>query len=155
MTGDLDPQLDGEAIGEMVPRLVHAVGRRRAIRGWATVELDRAEREIFLTTPALETFRNPEAPSDDLLGAKCRLGNDGLGPVMLLEPTTEGRLAAALARHGEGFLVLYLIVGNGADERAGAAGFSLSTEAGGPFGPQRLVLGGPRHGPFLMLAGFD
>ena len=35
------------------------------------------------------------------------------GPLLLLEPRTEGRLAAALARHGEGPVAIYLAAADG------------------------------------------
>ena len=91
-----------------------------------------------------------------MLGARCRLlrfGDDR--EIVLLEPSTEGRLAAALARYGEGSLALYLLVDGGAPERARRAGFTLTSLGRGPFGPERLVIAGPRDGPFLILAGLD
>ena len=63
-----------------------------------------------------------------MLGARCRLLHFSEGrDVVLLEPSTEGRLAAALARYGEGILALYLLVDAGAPERARRAGFTLSS----------------------------
>ena len=72
--------------------------------GWATVELDRAETELraaFTATFVTAT----DAPGDDLLGAHCRTlltGDPRVPVIILLEPSTEGRLAVTLARHGEG-----------------------------------------------------
>jgi hypothetical protein len=51
----------------------------------------------------------PAAP-DDALGARARIDTRTHPHVILLEPSTEGRLAAALARHGEGPLALYLAI---------------------------------------------
>ena len=111
--------------------------------GWATVELDRAEATIgpqFGTTFV-------EATRDSLLGASVRRSTNGAPKVALLEPDTEGRLAGALARHGEGLVVLYLSV-PGLD----AIPAHLATRSGtGPFGPARLLLNGPPAGPFLIL----
>lgn len=72
--------------------------------GWATVDLERAavawpERRFL---PGL-----PEAS----LGARTLVERDpapGTLAIVLLEPSTEGRLAAMLARHGEGPVVLYV-----------------------------------------------
>lgn len=75
---------------------------------WATVELDRAERELgaILGAPL-----DPDpAPRDVALGAAVRVARPfGQAPepaLRLLEPDTEGRLAALLARHGEGVLAI-------------------------------------------------
>jgi hypothetical protein len=121
-------------------------------RGWATVELDRAEREVG------DGFRHHgpaaagEAPDDDLLDARCRLLDFGGGSfrVVLLEPSAEGRLAASLARFGEGFVALYVIVPD-LDGLGPAVGLDLSREGRGPFGRQRLVAGGPAWGAHLLL----
>ena len=75
--------------------------------GWATVELDRAE--AALTTEAgLDPGVAHEAPDDESLGAFARRLDLADGTLVLLEPRTEGRLAAALARHGEGPVAAYL-----------------------------------------------
>jgi hypothetical protein len=108
--------------------------------GWATVELDRAARELSHLLAAGTGF-SPAAPSV-ILGARCRSGpaaEPGLW-IALLEPQTEGRLAGALARSGEGWAASWLLVAPTATER-------LSAERPGPFGPERLVLGGPVGGP--------
>ena len=47
-------------------------------------------------------------PEDTLLGARATASDDPR--IVLLEPSTEGRLAATLARHGEGPAALYLAV---------------------------------------------
>jgi hypothetical protein len=154
----LDPEnvLGSEALGDAVTRLSEAVGPRKVVGGWATVDLDRAEVEV---ADALARFGNPQtgpAPDERVLGARCRKMQFKEGrEVTLLEPSTEGRLAAALARYGEGNVVLYLLVDAGATERARRAGFTLTSQGRGPFGPERLVIAGPRYGPFLILAGLD
>jgi hypothetical protein len=130
----------------------------RRVTGWATVELDRAERDGPAGFAPGRSTTVKDVPDDLLLGARCRLV--GLGPgereLLLLEPATEGRIAASLARFGEGPVVLYLIL---AQEEfgqlvraAGPAGLVLSTEAPGPFGPQRLVVGGSPWGAHLCVA---
>jgi len=148
--------LGGEILGDTLDQLRRAVQPRREVGGWATVDLDRAEIEIC----AALTIRDGAPPSvnaglqEQLLGARCRLlGDPARGQVVLLEPSTEGRLAAGLARFGEGSLALYLLGDDDAPARARQAGLTLSTEGSGPFGPERLVITGPRDGPFLILAG--
>ena len=112
--------------------------------GWATVELDRAAVELADRLRPGATFEDAE-PSEHL-GAFCRIApGPGSGPaIALLEPSTEGRLAATLARHGEGWLVTWV-----AEE--GAPSGERSAERPGPFGPERLVLGGPASGPHVLV----
>jgi hypothetical protein len=77
----------------------------------------------------------------------------------LAEPTTEGRLAATLARHGEGACGHYLTFpeSSPADaldafrERAARAGLSLSRVEDGPFG-RSVLLTGPVDGPHVIVA---
>jgi hypothetical protein len=119
--------------------------------GIATLDLDHAEAELRRSGGVGRVSQC----DDPLLGARCRLvvTNDG-DHVVLLEPSTEGRLAAALARFGPHRVVEYAqLVPRDADVAtvARAAGVSLSVAADGPFGRQRLVLGGPRWGPFVIV----
>jgi hypothetical protein len=144
--------LGREAIGDGLERLWAAVQPDRAIGGWATVELDRAEVEV---AAALRDLGEPvvEPRADDvILGARCRLlrfPDDR--DILLLEPSTEGRLAASLARFGEGSVALYLVVEPAAVDRASRAGFALSRPGDGPLGQERLVVTGPSWGPHLIL----
>jgi hypothetical protein len=121
--------------------------------GWATVELERAARELsHLLAPGL-TFQ--AAPPSLILGAHCRVGQAADDPslrIVLLEPDTEGRLAATLARSGEGWAATW-VADPAADTRDGdpAAGprkarAALSAARPGPLGDERLVLGGPPTG---------
>jgi hypothetical protein len=71
--------------------------------------------------------------------------------VVLLEPATEGPLAAALARRGEDWVAWYLLADAGAVGRLRQAGVALTAEAAGPFGPQRLLVAAGRDGPFLLV----
>ena len=105
--------------------------------GWATVDLDRAAVELGIE--ALDV-----AP-DEALGAQCR-AIDGPGGVVfvLLEPSTEGRLAATLARWGEGPSVTWWAV-PAVDRRATTSGTS------GPLGVVRLLRDGGRDGPWRFL----
>jgi hypothetical protein len=121
-------------------------------RGWATVDLDRAEQEL---RGRIAHRHITPAPDDDLLAARCRIVAAIDGPlIVLLEPSTEGPLAATLARYGEGLIVEYLApMGRDADVvgRAASAGIGLSAAADGPLGRSRLVLAGGRWGPHLIL----
>jgi hypothetical protein len=152
---DPGPLLGEGALGDAVARLAAAARPLRTIDGWATVELDRAQEEV---TDILVALGEPEVAvvaDDRVLGARCRLLRfEEAREVLLLEPSTEGRLAAALVRHGEGFVARYLIADVGAVERVRRAGFTLTSAGHGPFGSQRLVVG-PRSGPFVVVAGPD
>lgn len=126
---------------------------------WATVDIERALADFGrvgfgagldgaeLDTPAID---------DPLLGARVavvRTGVDGTR-VAVAEPSTEGRLAATLARHGEGRAGRYVLSPVGLDTvrvRAAAAGVAISRPAVGPFGPAVLVVAGSVAGPHLIL----
>jgi hypothetical protein len=124
--------------------------------GWATVELDRAETE-------LAEWLAGEAPdpaddvADPILGARARLRvADGLPgeEIVLLEPTTEGRVAGSLVRDGEGPCALYVHPAGGLDawlQRARERGVGTSPVEAGPFGRSVLVAGGPVAGPHLLV----
>jgi hypothetical protein len=113
--------------------------------GWATVDIDRASGAWG------DGFA--EAAPDDLLGAFARVRD----PLVLLEPSTEGPIAASLVRHGEGPAALYLAAPAGdldaAAARAIARGARFSRHADGPLGPSILLLGGPPWGPHVLLVG--
>lgn len=111
--------------------------------GWATVEADRAIRELDGGL-APDDDTGPQAgwtelPRDPGLGARVwrRDPADGLArPVLfVLEPDTEGRLAASLARFGEGVAVIYL--------GDGPPGPGRLVRRGRPWGPHVIVLGEP------------
>jgi hypothetical protein len=114
---------------------------------WATVDLDRAVDETGLPAEAL--------PDDDLLGAAVRLVRPpGADPIALLEPTTEGRLAATLAKSAEGPAGHYVRATDGLASfvaRAKATGIGMKQASDGPFGPSALVLAGPATGPHLII----
>jgi hypothetical protein len=120
---------------------------------WATVELERAlldlDQPIERAATALE---------DPLLGARVAVMDlaDAEGPerLAIAEPTTEGRLARALAEHGERTVGRYVAVSTSlavVASLAAAAGVSLTRPEPGPLGAEVLVLGGPPGGPFLLL----
>jgi hypothetical protein len=118
---------------------------------FATVDSDRAVRDLAGQTG--------EPVQDSLLGAQVRLVTGQGGPddgvtVAVAEPTTEGRLAATLARHGEGFAGNYAVAPGPLDEiarRAAERGVAVSRPGDGPFGRSILVLSGPVTGPHLIL----
>jgi hypothetical protein len=114
--------------------------------GWATVELDRAAAEF---SGVLGLAPGAFAPADDsvALGARCRVAGavlPGRISLAILEPSTEGRLAETLARLGEGPAAVWSTTDRLADPGA-------VTARPGPFGPERLVSGGPRYGPHRFL----
>jgi hypothetical protein len=108
--------------------------------GWATVELERA---ALVVGPALGVDSNAfmDTNDDAWLGARARLarGDDGVA-MALLEPTTEGRLAAALARWGEGPIAIYL----------GVPGPAIGATRPGPFGASSIVHAARPWGPFVF-----
>jgi len=114
--------------------------------GWATVDWERAADELRagLGLPDIEW---PAATRDPFLGAVARRmvrGRDPEPAIVLLEPDTEGRLAASLARFGEGVAVVYLVAVDG------PVGATSRPEVG-PLGPGRLLLGRPAWGPHVIL----
>lgn len=130
---------------------VRATGTEQLLAvGWATVDLDRAAREVGRSL-GLPGSRFVAAHDSILLGARCRVAVaalDGAVSVALLEPFTEGRLAASLARHDEGPIAVWRSPADG-----GSPGVSLSAEEAGPLGPERLEIGGRIHGPYRLVVG--
>ena len=114
---------------------------------WATVDADRVLAGIASACEPLA--------DDPLLGATVRLVRPADGePIAIVEPNAEGRLAAALARSGEGPVGLYVVAAGGLTgvvRRAAASRVSLSREEAGPFGRSVLVLDGLPSGPHLVL----
>ena len=138
-----DPSVQSQIEGLLPP------GRRVEVVAvmWATVDLDRVVAEMGLPAEPL--------PDDELLGAAVRLVHPpGTDSIALLEPTTEGRLAATLAKSGEGPAGHYVRAAGGLSRviaRAMAAGIGMKRANEGPFGPSALVLGGPAAGPHLII----
>ena len=114
-------------------------------RIWQTVDVDRTVADLGL---AAEPVAN-----DDVLGGQGVIVRppDGV-PVVILEPSTEGPLAASLARHGEGDAGTYAAPPGGLDEATGA-GLTLAREAQGPFGHEALVRmhAGSQTAPFTVI----
>jgi hypothetical protein len=131
--------------------------------GWCTVDLERSEMEL---DPWLGPRPRVPAPGMDLdaaglwadehLGARAILRQGSGLPgewMVLLEPSTEGRTAASLARDGEGPCALYLRPAVGLDawlEAAHASGVSVGGHRDGPFGVQALLAGSPA-GPHVIV----
>jgi hypothetical protein len=111
----------------------------------ATVDLERA----LVERGASPSDAAGSVP-DELLGARVVVVGGGPTRVAVAEPSTEGRLAATLARHGEGIVGRYVRAPFPLAEvrtRAGAAGVVLSRPTAGPFGDEVVVgsrLGGPQ-----------
>jgi len=127
-------------------------GATIAAIGWATVEIERAEIEHEAAIGDGGSWA--EAPRDALLGARAAV----YGPVaaesplvVLLEPDTEGRLAASLARHGEGVAAIYMTTRPGAVLAAGAFGIP----AGGPLGRGRRLTRGGIGEPSIVVLDAD
>lgn len=119
--------------------------------GLSTVDIDRAiERASFE-----DGSRWEPAARDELLGARAviRLGSERGNHlhVVLLEPDTEGRLAASLARFGEGLAAIYLASPATSTMRPPATDARYGRRANGPLGPARLLLGGAPWGPHVVV----
>ena len=115
--------------------------------GWATVELARAQGELSAREPIGEF---EDAVRCSWLGARCRRARVGDSDaeagtwVVVLEPDTEGRLAAFLARHGEGWAVTWSTDADGSRTARAAS-------RPGPLGPEILIQSQPMSGPFRLL----
>ncbi len=147
--GRLAWRLLTDAVSEAQRRLEIALAgqelpARPTAIGWATVESERAEVELALALGTrLGSFA--DAPDDLLLGARCRLAAGGPAPFLaVLEPMTEGRLAGSLARLGEGPVAVWFAP-------APIPAHRTSATAPGPFGPERLLVDGPRDGRHIFL----
>jgi hypothetical protein len=126
--------------------------------GWATVDTDRAEADLdtWLDPPPED---GPDAGDDLHLGARVRLRGAGSLPgdwLAFLEPTTEGRAAASLARHGEGPCALYLHPADGLDawldwtRQAGVREWAGEPRPG-PLGLEIALAGVPSAGPHVLV----
>jgi hypothetical protein len=114
-------------------------------RGWATVDLDRAEGDLRDLIAADGVFR--DAPRSGVLGARCRRARAAHGDwIVLLEPDTEGRLAAFLARNGEGWAATWVH-----SDAAGANEAATGRPLDGPFGPEALAADQPGTGRSLLV----
>ncbi|MEO5941404.1 MAG: hypothetical protein ABIZ72_10370 [Candidatus Limnocylindrales bacterium] len=126
---------------------------RPLARIWATVELERALADLGADPAAAAA-----ALDDPLLGARVVVlaAADGGPDIALAEPSTEGRLALTLARHGEGPAGQYLAVAIGLESvaaRADLAEARISRPAVGPFGWSVLIQDQSNRGWNLILVG--
>jgi hypothetical protein len=113
-------------------------GPRLAALGWATVDAERLAAQ--LGKPLTD-----EPQADPALGATgYRVASANL-PLVLLEPVTEGRMAAALARLGEGPVALYL---DGITLRPADDATPLASTGTGRQG--RLLRPAQPSGPFVI-----
>ena len=138
--------LDGLTLpGGGAPQAPAAPSTARLVAvGVATVDLEQAAGANGGPTRPL--------PADDLLGA--RVLETSARVLVLLEPATEGRLVATLARRGEGPAAIYVAVaGPRLAEVAAAlrASGERPREGSGPFGRQVLAAAGPASGPHLLI----
>jgi hypothetical protein len=132
------------------------IGRAELVGiGWATVELERAARELGAELGIDPGGWVPTA-RDALLGARAWSApapvDDGPA-IVLLEPDAEGRLAATLVRFAEGVGAVYLrapVEGRSAPA-AGSVHPRVSAVAQSALGPARLVLDRPAWGPNVLL----
>jgi hypothetical protein len=152
---------------ELLAWLGSGAGRLRTLAEiWATVDLERSlaefrTRSATATASAAGAIVNPggndppHAADDPLLGARVLvLTTDDGRQIALAEPSTEGRLAATLARHGEAHVGAYVEAPVGLDvvaARAATAQIPLSRPAVGPFGQSVLVLPGRGSSRHLIL----
>jgi hypothetical protein len=114
-------------------------------RIWQTVDIDRTVAGLGLPTEPIA--------DDEVLGAHGVLVRPADGPPLaIVEPSTEGRLAGTLARHGEGHAGLYVAPAGGPDEARGA-GLRVIQDGPGPFGRSTLVAppGADRWSPFIVI----
>jgi hypothetical protein len=113
-------------------------GARLAAIGFATVDHERVAQEL-----GVDRLLGPV--DEPALGA--RAWRPEAGRLLLLEPSTEGRLAASLARLGEGPRVLYLAVdAAGVQPELGERAHPTALAV-----PGVLILAGSRWGPFVVL----
>jgi len=154
----VDPRWE-RSTGETHTRPGHANGVSDIVAlGWATVDADRAS----ATAPLDRADAFAPLPDDRHLGARVRGSMAREPATLLLEPSTEGRLAATLARLGEGPAALYLVAGSGQLAAVVISGMSAhvcamgaaANRAGvrlGPLGPAVLLPGAPAWGPHLLV----
>jgi hypothetical protein len=150
----LEP-IDG---GGPVPEPVD--GARLSLAGiaWCTVELDRAEAELEpWLLPADRAMGDGDGPVDPHLGARTRRRRTAVLPgraIVFAEPSTEGRLAASLARDDEGPCALYIAPSAGlaawvAEARRRAV--TVSARRPGPLGEAAILPGRVMAGPHLLM----
>jgi hypothetical protein len=125
-----------------------AADRRTVAVIWATVDRDRLLSESGWSA-------EESLPDDPFLGASVAVVRSSTGEaIAVVEPATEGRLAATLARHGEGPAGEYVeapIPLDAIGQVATAAGLVVGRPVAGPFGRSVIVVSGSVSGPHLVL----
>ena len=116
-------------------------GARLVGVGWATVDLERTLAGLPDDGGATGAGAT-DVVDEPALGARARVVSTHGTALVILEPSTEGRLAAALARRGEGIACLYV---------EGEAPISGRTTALAR--PGRLLPHDRPWGPFVILVG--
>ena len=149
LAGGLGSATGAETPAVLYERLFGEVANRRILAIiWATVDRDRLLAESGWTG-------TENLPGDPLLGASVAVARPSTGEVLaVVEPVTEGRLAATLARHGEGPAGEYVeapVAFDAIGPAATAAGLVVGRPAAGPFGRSVIVVSGPVTGPHLIL----
>lgn len=124
VAGGVDRWIADDGTGPGVPDPPVSAGWAVVALAWATVDAGRVAAELGMDGV-------DRRPRDPALGASVVLVPSLPVPTALLEPDIEGRLAAMLARHGEGPVGLYAV-------RAGPSVAAFPER--GPFGPQRLLV---------------
>ena len=143
-----------DAVAGISPTLA---GVRPVGVGWATVDLDRCVADLAAEL-GTETRRFMPASRSPVLGCTCRVAA-GLHPdgvaIAVVEPDTEGRLAASLAHGGEGPVAVWFGLGDdeGPTARDGNEGRAARPDREGPFGPERLLGIRSVRGPHRLLVG--
>ena len=109
--------------------------------GWATVDTERTVAEARAT-------RWGPATREDAIGASAIVTRIGDIALVVLEPDTEARLAASLARFGEGLCLVYVAGGGpGGMVRATALGRVGRLRAHAhPWGPYVIAVEDPAPG---------
>jgi hypothetical protein len=126
--------------------------------GWATIDFDRTIGDLT-TELGLRSGAFGPAADDVALGARCLVASRALAgsprplDLVLLEPSTEGRLAATLARCDEGPAAAWLATGDlpAVTLAWRRAGTTLGSPRDGPLGHASLLLDKPIHGPHRFL----
>jgi len=99
---------------------------------------------LAIATLELGPLDGDEAVDEPALGARGVATEVDGRAVVVLEPTTEGRLAGSVARFGPGPCGLYLA----AEHRQSLV---TTPERPGILGATKLILGGPAWGPHLLV----
>jgi hypothetical protein len=135
-----------EAEPDRRPLVEPTTGWPLVARIWRTVDVER-------TVAGLGVKAHPLDP-DDLLGARGVLVRPDDGPPLaILEPSTEGPLAAALARADEGDAGAYVAAPGGLDRARVLGALGMGRVAAGPFGRSALAgaLSSSVEGTFIVI----